>query len=196
MRLQIWLLALPWGIWNNEPNWSGFVGILLVSMLLLVSADGLPCAPCFAWEAAMHAHNLPALPCGPPPPRRRVMSWPSRWSSPSSSCPWTTLPTPTSETSTGKQAARGRRHPSHSAAATHRSRPVMPALPPAGGAFGHNPGCRICADADGVCTSVCRGVCRIQDEQRRIREATMQSHAEVAAGELVAPTKPLVAVLL
>jgi hypothetical protein len=48
MRLQIWLLALPWGIWSNAPKWSGLVGILLVSMLLLVSADGLPCAPCIA----------------------------------------------------------------------------------------------------------------------------------------------------
>jgi len=35
----IWCLALPFGLWSRGPNWSGFVGILLVSTLLLVSAD-------------------------------------------------------------------------------------------------------------------------------------------------------------
>ena len=48
MWLQIWCLALPWGMWSNDVTWAGIVGILLVSMLLLVSADGLPCAPCIA----------------------------------------------------------------------------------------------------------------------------------------------------
>jgi len=56
----IWCLALPFGLWARGPNWSGFVGIVLVSTLLLVSADdGMPCPFCNAWKRPPSAKVVP-----------------------------------------------------------------------------------------------------------------------------------------
>ena len=134
--MQIWCLALPFGMWAEGPTIAGFIGVMLVATLLLVSRQqaqpgctmlplacwqcsrrpgrcclgGLPAAAAARWRDAALALAADHL-CPPSPPPfcgcSPATRWRSRWSCPSSSSPWTTCWPPTDSTLAGRQPAAG-----------------------------------------------------------------------------------------